>query len=125
MAMRMSVLRVMASSGKAAPKPKFSSRTGGTGGAASTQAPPPVAQPPPPAPAAASYGSSQGAGAQPQGGGGGLGYQILLGVGSMFGVVMAMQLVSRLFGPRSVTVTHKDSSGNVIERSTGKWGASY
>eukprot|EP00930_Biecheleria_cincta_P048268 TRINITY_DN33611_c0_g1_i1.p1 TRINITY_DN33611_c0_g1~~TRINITY_DN33611_c0_g1_i1.p1 ORF type:complete len:116 (-),score=21.34 TRINITY_DN33611_c0_g1_i1:197-544(-) len=113
MALRLSLLRVMAA-GKSAPKPSFGGRPSA---AASKQAPPPATQAPPPtAQEAQGY---QDAGAS-QGGGGGFMSQILMVMASMLGMVMAMRLVSSMFGPRRITVVHKDSNGNVIETGSGR-----
>ncbi|CAK9099037.1 unnamed protein product [Durusdinium trenchii] len=102
MALRLSIFRAMA---KAAPKPKTSSRPS----SAKVQSTAPAVQPPPPAAPGPSYDYSQAH--QSSGGGGGIMYQILLGMGSMFGVIIAINLVSRLLGPRKITVIHKDSEG--------------
>ncbi|CAK9099027.1 unnamed protein product [Durusdinium trenchii] len=72
----------------------------------------PAVQPPPPAAPGPSYDYSQAH--QSSGGGGGIMYQILLGMGSMFGVIIAINLVSRLLGPRKITVIHKDSEGRPL-----------
>eukprot|EP00931_Biecheleriopsis_adriatica_P110849 TRINITY_DN85184_c0_g1_i1.p1 TRINITY_DN85184_c0_g1~~TRINITY_DN85184_c0_g1_i1.p1 ORF type:complete len:116 (+),score=16.31 TRINITY_DN85184_c0_g1_i1:44-391(+) len=113
MALCMTMLRAMA---KAAPKP----RTGARPTSGWKQEPLPAVQPPPPAATPPPAGAGEGSGYAQGGSGGGLMYQILLGMGSMFGVIMAMQLVSRLFGPRRITVVHKDSSGNVIQEGSGR-----
>eukprot|EP00933_Yihiella_yeosuensis_P002996 TRINITY_DN105277_c0_g1_i1.p1 TRINITY_DN105277_c0_g1~~TRINITY_DN105277_c0_g1_i1.p1 ORF type:complete len:110 (+),score=20.41 TRINITY_DN105277_c0_g1_i1:44-373(+) len=108
MVLRLSILRAMAATGKAAPKPKFASRT-----AAPKAAPlPPLPAAPPPVNHGAADGSGQSS--HHGGGGGGLGYQILMVVCSMFGVILAMRMVSGLFGPRQIKVIHKDSNGNII-----------
>mmetsp|Transcript_129002 Transcript_129002/g.306050 ORF Transcript_129002/g.306050 Transcript_129002/m.306050 type:complete len:99 (-) Transcript_129002:7-303(-) len=95
MALRWSALARAAR--KPAPKPSFGKH-----------APPPARQPPPPATTPGPSSDQQAGGS---GAGGGLMYQILLGMGSMFGVIIAINLVSRLLGPRRITVIHKDSEG--------------
>ncbi|CAL1139202.1 unnamed protein product [Cladocopium goreaui] len=103
MALRLSMFRAMA---KAAPKPK----TGATRPTKASTAP--AVQPPPPAAVPGpSYDQTQaGSGTS----GGGIMYQILLGMGSMFGVILAINLVSRVLGPRRITVIHKDSEGRPL-----------
>eukprot|EP00747_Dinoflagellata_sp_TGD_P184002 gnl/TRDRNA2_/TRDRNA2_39284_c0_seq1.p2 gnl/TRDRNA2_/TRDRNA2_39284_c0~~gnl/TRDRNA2_/TRDRNA2_39284_c0_seq1.p2 ORF type:complete len:117 (+),score=24.74 gnl/TRDRNA2_/TRDRNA2_39284_c0_seq1:90-440(+) len=114
MVLRSTLLLRMAA--RAAPKPKYASRPAAAAAQAAMQAPAP--QPPPPQPvpppASANDGSSGGAA------GGGLGYQLLLAFGSVFGMFMAFSLVSRLFGPRQISVVHKDQYGNVIDPQTGR-----
>eukprot|EP00435_Cladocopium_sp_Y103_P030640 s1017_g7.t1 len=89
--------------------PKAEDRGNAEGASASTA---PAVQPPPPAAAPGpSYDHTQaGSGAS----GGGIMYQILLGMGSMVGVILAINLVSRVLGPRRITVIHKDSEGRPL-----------
>ncbi|CAK9099029.1 unnamed protein product [Durusdinium trenchii] len=114
MALRLSIFRALTiklngkAMAKAAPKPKTSSRPS----SAKVQSTAPAVQPPPPAAPGPSYDYSQAH--QSSGGGGGIMYQILLGMGSMFGVIIAINLVSRLLGPRKITVIHKDSEGRPL-----------
>ena len=91
---------------KAAPKPK----SGATARPAKATTAPAVQPPPPTAAPGPSYDSQASSGAS----GGGLMYQILLGMGSMFGVIIAINLVSRVLGPRRITVVHKDSEGRPL-----------
>mmetsp|Transcript_100563 Transcript_100563/g.310151 ORF Transcript_100563/g.310151 Transcript_100563/m.310151 type:complete len:114 (-) Transcript_100563:64-405(-) len=101
---------------RAAQKPSHGARRPAPAAAAQPPAPAPEAPPPPahPGPADGGYG----AGAAPAGGGGGgIGYQLLMIGASIVGTVLAFRLISGIFGPRRITVVHKDEHGNVISRS--------
>eukprot|EP00928_Gymnodinium_smaydae_P019579 TRINITY_DN17522_c0_g1_i1.p2 TRINITY_DN17522_c0_g1~~TRINITY_DN17522_c0_g1_i1.p2 ORF type:complete len:127 (+),score=21.36 TRINITY_DN17522_c0_g1_i1:46-426(+) len=114
--LRAAVPRLAArSAGKA---PKHASRPAAKATPAASGPPPPTVQPPPPAPQPGPAAAGGEAGAA--GGGGGFGSQLLMIVFSIGGTFMAFALMSRIFGPRRVTVIHKDQDGNVIDRQSGR-----